>query len=122
MLDERFAAVIEAIRAGASQREAARTQGIAPRTVAAWLAKGRSDPTGRYGAFAEAVDEIREQRLRPSGDDEPGDIDALSLIVWKAAQAGSVPAMRLYDEILRWLEEQEDGEPNPFAELARRGG
>jgi hypothetical protein len=44
------------------------------------------------------------------------------VIVWKAAVAGSVQAMRLYREILAWLEERErEPEPNPFAGLLPRG-
>ncbi len=40
------------------------------------------------------------------------------MIVWRAAKAGSVQAMRLYRDILAWQEEHKRAdEPNPIAAL-----
>jgi hypothetical protein len=111
--------VLDSIAAGATQTEAARSCGVAPRTVASWMEKGRRDGDGRYHQFTAAVDEIRERCLHlQTGGDEPGDLADLMHVVWKAAQAGSVQAMRLYRDILDWIDEHDrDDEPNPLAGL-----
>jgi hypothetical protein len=48
--------VLEALRTGATVREAAARAEIPERTVRNWLREGRRQPTGRFAAFADAVD------------------------------------------------------------------
>lgn len=121
MLDERFAAVVDSIRAGASQREAARRHGIAPRTVSSWVTKGRRDPSGPFGEFVAALDEIHESRCHLSDDEGPiWSIAELKKLVWKAVEAGSVQAAKLYWEMLAW-EKVREPKADPFADLLPRG-
>jgi hypothetical protein len=62
------------------------------------LARGRSEPESRFAGFAAAVDAAR----RGTGAIDETDLSEAELeqIAWRAAQAGSVPAMRLCFEIL----------------------
>ena len=79
--------------------------GVPHRTVKRWIARGRSERESKYGAFAAAIDAAR----RGTGAIDETDLSEAELeqIAWRAAQAGSVPAMRLCFEILR---RQEAGE------------
>ena len=89
--------MLEALLAGASIEDAARAAGCSSRSVKRWAARGRSDPAGPYGAFAEAVDSRR--RLEP-GSGVP-DREETLLLLSAAARRGSVPAMR---ELMRYYE------------------
>lgn len=98
----RSAAVLKAIAAGASTADAARASKVGVRTVKDWLEKGRRDPDGRYGAFAQAVDGCREARTLPAPEVLAAmDEDELALVVSQAAREGNVTAMRLRWEQLR---------------------
>lgn len=90
--------VLEALLAGASIEDAARTADNSARTVKRWLARGRSEPDGPYGAFAEAVDSRCEREPRAGG--VPDREETLQLLS-AAARRGSVPAMR---ELMRYHE------------------
>ena len=60
------------------------------------LEQGRRDPESRYGAFASRLDEFHDRRLHLDAHAaQVGTVDELQLIVWQAARAGSVQAMRL---------------------------
>ena len=89
--------VLEALLAGASIEDAARAAGCSARTMKRWLAAGRSDPDGPYGAFAEAVDSRRNPAPGVSAPDLQETLQLLST----AARRGSVPAMR---ELMRYHE------------------
>lgn len=107
--------VLAAIAAGASVADAAQHVGIAERTVKGWLTRGRRKPDSQYGPFAEQVDRIRTEREAV----ELGTRDDLLAVTWRAAKNGSVPAMRLYSELIdadRDSNAQEDSE-DPLAEL-----
>jgi hypothetical protein len=60
--------VLEALRAGASVCEAAERGRIPERTLRNWLREGRRQPSGRFAAFADAVD---GRRARLAVLDEP---------------------------------------------------
>ena len=59
--------VLDALRAGASLEEAARTDGCWRRTLTRWLAHGRHDPDGPYGDFTQAVDSRHETEAEALG-------------------------------------------------------
>ena len=89
--------MLEALLAGASIEDAARTAGCSSRSVKRWAARGRSDPDGPYGAFAAAVDGRR--KLEPASS--VPDREETLLLLSAAARRGSVPAMR---ELMRFYE------------------
>jgi len=111
--------VLAAVEAGCSLADAARQAGVAERTVKRWLARGRREQAGAHQEFTEAVEKVWAARELPSSD-EPMDGHELRVSVSEAARAGSVPAMKLYWEMLLADRERR---PNPLAEfdeLARR--
>ncbi len=112
--------VLAAVEAGCSLRDAAREAGVAPRTVKRWLARGRREQAGAHQEFTEAVEKVWAARELPASDDPPMGDGELRVAVSEAARAGSVPAMKLYWEMLLADRERR---PNPLAEfdeLARR--
>lgn len=82
--------VLEALLAGASIEDAARSAGCSSRSVKRWAARGRSDPDGPYGAFAEAVDSRRSPAPGVGVPDREETLQLLST----AAGRGSVAALR----------------------------
>ena len=96
--------VLASMAAGASIADSARSHEISPRTVYRWLARGRRDPTSAYGPFADQVDRLRDLRRLPTAGHLMAE-DEFRECVWRAARAGSVPAMRLAWKILRADEE-----------------
>jgi transposase-like protein len=89
--------LLEAIMAGATVAEGCRKLDISAHTVRSWLASGRRDPEGRYGAFAASIGTAkRSKRTVP-----PMPADGLSRDEWErllaeACKAGSVPALKLW--------------------------
>ena len=113
-------AVLGAVEAGCSLRDAAREAGVAERTVKRWLARGRREEAGEHRDFTEAVEAAWQARELPSSD-PPMDGHELRVSVSEAARAGSVPAMKLYWVML--LADRERRAPtslDEFDELARR--
>lgn len=92
--------VLEAIRAGATIREAATGEGIKEPTVKGWLTRGRKEPKSMYGAFAAKVDAAFEARKMPDSDEVAMDRDELMLVASRAARSGNVQAMKLLSELL----------------------
>lgn len=89
-----------ALVAGLSIDDAAREHHVSPRTINRWLARGRSDPDGPYGAFARAVDTARADRALPPMDERPLDAAELRVLVARAARKGNVRAMELAAKLL----------------------
>ena len=111
--------VLAAIRGGCSLADAARQVGVAPRTVKRWLARGRREQAGAHHDFTEAVEAVWRARELPSSD-EPMHGHELRVSVSEAARAGSVPAMKLYWEMLLADRERRPNPLDEFDELARR--
>lgn len=107
--------VLKSIVAGASVPDAARHVGCAPRTVQRWLARGRENPQGRYGLFAERVDAIQRERELPR--ELPLDEEELKRVVARAARKGNVQAMRLAWEL---IVREPSATDDPFDDLARQ--
>lgn len=70
-VDEVGDAVLAALREGVGVRQAAERAGIPERTLRNWLAEGRRQPSGRFAAFADAVDARRVAKLAPVDPDAP---------------------------------------------------
>jgi hypothetical protein len=108
-------AIVELIFDCVSISDAARETGINVKTVKNWLSKGRAEGEGPYADFAESVDRARgevEQRELPGTEEE------LRRVVWRAAKGGSVAAQKLYWEMLRASDGDDDQkEGDPFDEL-----
>lgn len=117
MFRQLSARVLHSMRAGASVADAARHVECSPRTVERWIARGRENPSSGYGDFAAAVDALRDARAVEPSDAPLSDYE-LRAIVSEGVRAGSVPAMRLYWEILL-ADPEPDGEAsdNPLAEV-----
>lgn len=88
--------LLTAIASGASVADASRHVGVAERTVKGWLTRGRREPDSKYGPFAQEADEVRENR--PALD--TGSEEDLRAACWQAVVNGSIPAMRLYWEMI----------------------
>lgn len=117
------AAVLEALSAGCSLRDAAHQAGVNDQTLKGWLAKGRQEREGDYHAFAVAVDQARSsaEPLGPLGSKM--DWDELEVVVSDAARKGNTQAMKLRLEMLRSQMEAADVPADPLAaldELAER--
>jgi hypothetical protein len=95
-----------------------RRHGIAARTVSSWVTKARRDPSGQFGEFVAALDAVQERRLHLSDDERPIRSIEAQAIVWRAVEAGSVQAAKLYWQMLQRQEEREP-KPDPFADLLR---
>ena len=80
-----------------------------------WLAKGRTDPDGPYGEFAELVDRARIDRELPPDDERPIDEEELLLPVSRLGRKGNVRALALARDIL--AERGGWQEPDPFAKF-----
>ena len=68
--------VLAALNGGASVARAAERVGLSEQTVRSWIRRGRSDPGGRFGPFAEAFEQRRRPRLAVVGPDAPPSPDA----------------------------------------------
>lgn len=91
--------VLGGLKAGLSQAAAARSAGVAPRTVEHWLTRGRREPDSAFASFVAAVEAVREPRAQlPSGDMAETELRA---IVARLARGGNVAACRLMLELLR---------------------
>jgi transposase-like protein len=107
--------VLEALLAGASIEDAARTAGCSARTLKRWLAAGRSEPDGPYAAFVEAVDSRRKLVPDAGVPDRQETLQLLST----AARRGSVPAMR---ELMRYHERAASEPTGPLHYLDELAG
>lgn len=88
-------ALLERFAAGLSLPDAARAAGINEKTLKGWLTRGRHESAGDYAVFAEAVGTARadaEQRPGPMTAEE------FQAKLDDAVRAGSVQAMKLWDE------------------------
>jgi transposase-like protein len=110
------AAVLEAVKAGASIDEAARQAGRPVATVRRWLMQGRKRPDGNFGELAAAVDKARGERRHAERALKGGPLtpSEAELLLAKAARKGSVPALRL------WFEQRVAGEGKQRGDEARR--
>jgi transposase-like protein len=93
------AAIIEAVQAGASIEETARTNDVPVATVRRWLREGRAGKSP-YADFAAAVDGARDERKQAERELTEGPLtpEEAELLLARAARKGSVPALRLYYE------------------------
>ncbi len=113
--ETRSRAVLGDLLAGVSQADAAANNGLSERTVKRWLAKGRADPDGQYGEFAELVDRAHIDRELPPDDERPIDEEELLLLVSRLGRKGNVRALALARDIL--AERGAWQEPDPFAKF-----
>jgi transposase len=116
--------ILKAIRAGATIDAAATEAGVKVRTVRDWAYRGRKDASGRYGAFARALDGARhgQRTLRLSDAEEsaladkPMTHEEIDRRLTVAIRRDYLPAMRLWLDIhpredepqqdeLSWLQE-----------------
>lgn len=111
---------IAAAAKGLNLRECAAAAGVKYPTLRSWLYRGRKEEDGTYAAFAAEFDEIRERALRRplTRADFTGELA-------RAVRAGSVQAMKLWWEMNRDGEDEDeaskDETPKPgFDELASR--
>lgn len=113
-------ALVERFSAGLSLPDAARAVGVNPSTLKGWLGRGNREAEGTYADFAVAVQEARgeaQDRPEPLTDTEfQRELDA-------AVRAGSVQAMKLWDERDRRGESEPRPAPSKIASLveARKG-
>ena len=77
--------MLEDLLAGLSEADAAAKHGLSERTLQRWPQKGRDEPGGRYGEFAELVDRARIDRELPADDEGP--IDEGSCCCWSRGSA-----------------------------------
>lgn len=106
--EEKREGVIDRVRIGVSQADAARAVGVSEKTVKHWLTRGRKEDAGQYAEFADAVAEARAEAAERV---EPMDRDELARVVAQAARGGSVQAMKLQWEMLRAKPPDEESEP-----------
>jgi transposase len=116
-------AVITAVKAGASLREAAQSAGVSYRTVDRWLHRGRINPgTPGLGRFAAAIDATRQFQGVP-GSDEVTIMHRAELreLAERAARNGSVSAMKLVKDFQDEDADAADaGKPDRLDELVAR--
>ena len=108
-------AVLGDLLAGVSEADVAVNHGLSERTIKRWLAKGRANPDGPYGEFAELVDRAHIDRELPPDDERPIDEEELLLLVSRLGRKGNVRALALARDIL--AERGPWGEPDPFADF-----
>jgi len=115
-------AFCEGIFDGLTIAEAAKGAGVASKTVKNWLSRGRKEGDGPYADFAASVEAARAEHQEK---EVPMDYDELKLVVSKSAKAGSVQAMKLFEEMLR-REAKEGGsgedDDDPFGETDNVSG
>lgn len=100
--DASCAALLDAVRAGASVDDAARECALSVHTVRGWIRKGRLVPGGAYGRFAAEVDAVRQlQRLPTRTELQALTRDEVERIVAKAARAGNMTAVRVWLDMHR---------------------
>jgi hypothetical protein len=96
-------ALLERFAAGLSLPDAARAVGVNAKTLKGWLTRGRAEADGDYAVFAEAVNGARQAAEdRP----EPMTVEEFQAKLDEAVRAGSVQAMKLWDERERRRQEQ----------------
>jgi hypothetical protein len=117
--EETATELVELVGAGATFQEACRSLAVAVNTGRSWLRKGRSDPDGRYGAFATAIDAARAEQVVAT-DDGPLTPGEWEVSVARAVRAGSVPAMKLWFETREPAPEARVDPFDEFDELAAR--
>lgn len=95
---ETAAGLVRAVRAGASFDEACRRAGVNVNTGRTWLANGRRDPKGPYGALSMLIDGHRQVRrdAERSVADGPLSAEEAEVLLAAAAREGSVAALRLW--------------------------
>ncbi len=98
---------LELIGDGASFKDACREMGVQEKTVRNWLARGRKEDDGKYAEFATIFDTAKEEVEQQEG---PLTREEWEVLTSRAARAGSVQALKLYDEYLRRGGEGEDDE------------
>ncbi len=89
--------LIELVSEGLSLTDACREAEVPVDTVRGWLKRGRREESGPYARFAREIDEARAFEPPPGSLSE----DELLEFVVRATKKGSVPAARLWWEILR---------------------
>jgi len=87
----------ERVAAGATVEDACRAANVKVNTARSWLRKGRTDPAGKYGPFAAAIDTAKSAQVVPTAREAT----AMSRAEWEthlaeAIRSGSVQAMRLW--------------------------
>jgi len=88
-------ALLERFAAGLSLPDAARAVGVNEKTLKGWLTRGRAEADGDYAVFAEAVNGARQAAEdRP----EPMTAEEFQTKLDQAVRAGSVQAMKLWDD------------------------
>lgn len=102
-------ALLERFAAGLSLPDAARAVGVNTTTLKNWLTRGRKENGTPHAQF---VADVEDARKKAAARPEPMDREELARVVSKAARAGSVPAMKLRDEMLL-RDEQPDDEDEP---------
>lgn len=120
---EKRTAVIALVEEGLTLKDAAGRAGVSEGSLRNWLTKGRKGGPPEYREFATAVDRARMKDGRPEvregevpDTETPGSEEDLRIVTWKAAKGGSVQAMKLYWEMLRSKDRDEQPQ-DPFAAL-----
>lgn len=94
------AGILEAVQAGVSIEESARTAGVPVATVRRWLREGRKGKS-TYAAWAEEMDKARaDRRVAERALDGPLSEEEAELLLARAARKGSVAALRIFFERL----------------------
>jgi hypothetical protein len=107
-------AIVEAIRGGASRREAARAGGISKSTLMTWMARGR-DGEGGYAAFLAAVRQAdRTAAEAEARSPEERLVELCRPRVPEYARLSRTPDLRA-----RRLARKRAGRPRPVQELPR---
>jgi transposase len=98
---ENRAALILRTAAGVPLSEACKALDLRPKTVKAWLRRGRREGGGPYAQFFEAIERAREVHDEAVGRNPAMDEAELKELVSEAARSGSVHAMTLLWEMIR---------------------
>lgn len=80
---------------------------ISKPTLTKWLTRGRKESGTPHAQFAHDVDAAKKDAL----ESYPMDRDELVRVVSRAARRGSIPAMKLRDEMLQREEAPDEDEP-----------
>lgn len=107
------AGILARLELGVSFTDSATAAGVKVSTAKGWLARGRQDPDGAYGEFAQAVEVARETGKAT----EPGDAAELRRRVWTMVESGSVEAAKLYHRILTEADGLPPGSVDPWKSL-----
>jgi hypothetical protein len=112
---ENRGALLERFSAGLSLPDAARAVGVNATTVKTWITRGNKETEGDYHDFAVAVDGARQ-----SAKDRPPPLteEEFQRRLDQAVVAGSVSAMKLWDDRARRTEPAKDEPTSKIASLA----